>query len=137
MARTGDILNNYDDLFSDLFEDPVEVYNYLEGPEDEYGDHERDPHPSNPISTTGQIEYPTEPVVVTSPTGQETTLDAVIYLPDDTLVTDGGTTDDQDRELPWPSEVVDANDRRHTVVNVVDEGNGRLRCDAIDTEEGS
>lgn len=136
MSRITDLIEGHEERFTKWFEDPLIVRNYVEGATDEYGDTDRQLHPDSPIETTGQIDQSTEPIVTSRSTGQETAVDVVVYLPDDVLVTDGGGTDETETELPWPSEIEAQDGTIYTVTSVFDEGYGRLRCHALDTEEG-
>lgn len=136
MSKIGDLIADHNDRFVEWFEESLLVRNYVEGGSDAYGDSEQQLHPDSPIETTGQIDQPSDPIVTSRSTGQETAIDAVVFLPDDVLVTDGGGTDDTGTALPWPSEIEAPDGTIYTVTNVFDEGTGWLRCHVLNTEEG-
>jgi hypothetical protein len=132
-TQAGEILSTYDDLYADWFEAPVTVRNYI-SPEDaniildEYGDanpNERKPlHPDSPISTTAQIETSTSTDYHGQSYGIEVSIDAEIFLDDSILLTSGGETDSQGRQLAYPSEIEDEDGRVYDVIESFDEGNG-------------
>lgn len=130
MAKTGDILAGLDDSYVEWFENPAQVYNYLEpseSSEDAYGDVDNDarpPHPDNPIETTAQVESPDPSGTNTNKYGISEEFNAEIYLPSEILVHTGGATDDQGRQMPYPTEIV-TEGKRWIVLGTVDEGNGR------------
>lgn len=126
--KIGDLLAGYDDIFSEMFEQPAEVRNYLAGGErDEYGDPtSRTEHPDNPIQTTAQVEAPSRETEG-SAWGIDQAFEAEILIPDDVLLSDGDDTDSQDRDLPYGSEIT-IDGTTWTVVAIIPEQNGRVRC---------
>lgn len=135
MADVGDAISEHDSLFAEMFENPAEVRNYIEGDTaDSHGDYPKNPHPDNPIQTTAQVEQPDDPVREQSAAGSEESVDAEILVPDDVLLTAGGETDDQGNRLAWPSEIT-VNGRTYTVLNLHDELNGRIMALARDSGE--
>lgn len=136
MARTntGERIAALDDAFEDWFETELTVRNYVDGADGadgdaEYGDSSKTLDET--IQTTGQVEQPQEPVEVSTASGQTTTVDAEILLPDDVAVTDGTDTNPYPSEIETPAGVI------YHVSHVFDEQNGRLRVFGIDTEEGA
>lgn len=135
MPDVGNLISEHDSLFAEMFEDPAEVRNYIEGDTaDSHGDYPKEPHPDNPISTTAHVEQPDDPVRDQSDMGSEATVDAEILVPDDVLLTSGGEEDANGNWLAWPSEIT-VNGRTYTAVNIHDEGNGRVMCLARDSGE--
>ncbi|MFC5970075.1 hypothetical protein ACFPYI_01905 [Halomarina salina] len=135
MARTntGERLAALDDAFEDWFETALTVRNYVDGGDSaagdaEYGDTSKTLEET--IQTHGQVEQPQEPVKTSTASGQSTTVDAEILLPDEVDVYDG-------REgHPYPSEIETPAGVIYHVTHVFDELNGRLRVYGIDSEEG-
>lgn len=137
MTKAGNIISNHDQAFADWFEESVTVRNYLNEDDagvttDEYGDvtaNDRKPlHPDSPISTTAQIEPSTGSTSSDyheTSYGLEGAVDVDIYLDGSILITGGGETDSQGRELPYPSEVEDSSGREYQVIEAFDEGNGQ------------
>lgn len=131
--NVGDTIQQYDAAFEAAFEEPIEILNFIEGTTpDNHGDYPREPHPDNPIQTTGQVEQPDDPTQEQDARGAESSVDAEILVPDRVLITEGGMTDSAGNRLAWPSEI-HTGDRIYTVLSVYDEGNGRLMCLARDS----
>lgn len=131
MSKIGNLLDSHDDVFSSLFEDTLYVHNYEEGATDDYGDPEKVEQSDSPTQTTGQVEQPTQPTEMNTASGETTVVDAEILIDGDgVLITDGDETN------PYPSIIEDEAGHLYEVGNVFDEGNGRLRLMAVDSEEG-
>lgn len=114
--NVGDILRDNDDLFVEAFEETVKVRNYVEPAAssgvDEYldpngstEDGDTDPHPSNPVTTTAQID-PFFGESVGTEYGADVDADFMIHIPEgvDVVGADGGTASDG-AELIAPSEI--------------------------------
>jgi hypothetical protein len=110
----------------DYFGRDVIVRNFTEGAVDDYGDSDRVLDAE--ITVQGMVTQPSDPAEVSTPYGQTTTIDAEIFVPDETLVTDGSDL------RPYPTEIRDpVNGTTYTAVEVFDENNGWLRVDAVST----
>jgi hypothetical protein len=128
MARTGDLLDGFDDLFADTFGDPLVVRNFTEGARDDYGDTAKTL--DSEVETLAQIERPDDPQEVSRASGQTTTTDVEILLSADVDVSDGSD------ERPYPSELSpDGFATTYTAVAVFDERNGAQRVDAVSAEQ--
>lgn len=130
----GERLAALDDAFEGWFETELTVRNYVEGSGGAAGDADYADSSKTldeEIQTTGQVEQPQDPVETSTASGQTTTVDAEILLPDDVAVTDGNDA------KPYPSEIETPAGVIYHVSHVFDEQNGRLRVFAIDTEEGA
>ncbi|MWG34823.1 hypothetical protein [Halomarina oriensis] len=132
----GDRLASLGESFTNWFEEPLTVRNFVESAEpDEQGDYRKTDHPDNPIQTSGQVEQPTTPQTEQGPAGREESADVEILLPDDVLVTSGGLEDDGGRYLAWPSEIETQSGLIYTVTQMFDERNGVVRCAALHSGE--
>lgn len=102
--------------------EPVTLRNYTQVGTDEYGDPEFDEETE---STSAVISLPTDPETVRTPAGEESFVDARIWLPDDATVTE--STDDTTRATEIER---DNTSDSYRVVVVFHEGNGVYRVEA-------
>lgn len=129
MSHAGDLIDQYTDTLSEYFEYPLELRNYVEGSSDEYGDEKRELSADSPIQTEGRIEEPDQPTTAESGYGESTSVDGVVFLPDDVPVHSG--TADQ----PWPTQITDPDTGdTYEAIRARDEKNGLQRVDATYSE---
>lgn len=131
-TKAGDVLASHDDVFAEWFEEDITVRNYLGADasgvtRDDYGDVNAEDrkvlHPDSPVETTGQVDE-TDSSTTSETYGIEETVDVEIRLDPGVRVHNGGVTDSQDREMPYPTEIEDANGNVFVVVAARDQGNG-------------
>lgn len=123
--KAGNEIRKHRSKITDLFGRNLTVRNFTSGVADDWGDSEKTL--DTEVVIEGVIEQPSEPAEVSTAQGQTTTIDAEIWLPDETVVTDGSDV------RPYPSEIIDIDGTTYTVVEVFTDGTGFYRVDAVST----
>jgi hypothetical protein len=131
MTKAGDIIDSHSGVLSEWLEETLTVRNYVEGTADDYGDESPTLSSDSPHQASGRVELPDDPQQVSRASGETTIADAEILIDDAVPVSDGGD------EFPFPSEIEDENGVVYEAAHVFDEGNGRLRVQAVDSEQGA
>lgn len=128
MSKIGAQLDGLDSEFMEFFGDELLITNYeyqekATAPDEWDDPTEKQETADSPISVVGQID-PVSADAENQPWARDIDADVVIYVDDDTTISDGEVTD-----MPYPSDVEDpATLRTYRVTYVFDEGNGVLRC---------
>lgn len=138
--NVGDILRENESVFVDAFEVDLRVRNFVEPPgtsgEDDYldpvgtsDDGTTDPHPDNPVSTTGEVN-PFFGEAAGRAYGADADTDVIIHLPEgvDVVGPDGGKASDG-AELVKSTEIERVGDgAKFSVSHVYFLDNGRQRA---------
>lgn len=122
MSRVGDLLAGDRHAFGPVA-DELTLRNYIDdGTEDQWGDEDIAQHPDSPVTVEGVVTA-REDFTSVEETGTQTDKVSQIYVPADEFVTTGGETWNG-TEVPYGTEIEDADGTVYTAVEVTTPGNG-------------